>query len=395
VFIEQAMFFALGLLVAGLLMLLAAPAFWRRAMRLSMRRLELLAPLTREEAIAERDLLRADFAVRERRLAQEMDAIKATKSQDMLAVGAQAARVADLDTQLKKSQSEGRDLEHRLSDALKTLGEREELLKSTESALHDVTAGAERGIVDLRTLRGDHEELRRQKDAALAQIAAHEETIKGLKKQVSSLGADLAMARDDQAKLGKETKRLGGVDENLRRVTSELETTQSTKSALERAFKEQLETAKQDYAKLEKEAQRLAGVDDDLHRVRRERDDAQAAKSALERDAAEQRAKAEAEARRRSEEIAQLEEALRLARIETHDEAAAHSKTRGEALGLQSALEALSQEARERTEKHVNGDGHLDAGDVAALRAELANLGARMAELASAQTERLRDQASA
>src|SRR5208283_727686 len=64
VVIEYAMYFALGFLIAGLLMLMAMPAFWRRAMRLSMRRLQLLAPLSREDAIAERDLLRAEFAVR-------------------------------------------------------------------------------------------------------------------------------------------------------------------------------------------------------------------------------------------------------------------------------------------------------------------------------------------
>ncbi|HEY8139198.1 MAG TPA: hypothetical protein VIF61_15255, partial [Methylocystis sp.] len=78
--IEQAMYFALGLLVAGLGMLMFLPAFWRRAMRLSMRRLQMLAPLSREQAIAQRDLLRAEFALRERRLEQEMDAIKASKA---------------------------------------------------------------------------------------------------------------------------------------------------------------------------------------------------------------------------------------------------------------------------------------------------------------------------
>ena len=95
--IEQAMYFALGLLVAGLVMLMFLPAFWRRAMRLSMRRLQMLAPLSREDAIAERDLLRAEFALRERRLEQEMAAIRASKTQDLIDIGRHAARIADLD----------------------------------------------------------------------------------------------------------------------------------------------------------------------------------------------------------------------------------------------------------------------------------------------------------
>ena len=51
------MYFALGFLVAGLLTLLFLPAFWRRAMRLSMRRLQMLAPMSMQEVIAERDRL--------------------------------------------------------------------------------------------------------------------------------------------------------------------------------------------------------------------------------------------------------------------------------------------------------------------------------------------------
>ncbi|MBI5012898.1 MAG: hypothetical protein HZC06_09325, partial [Methylocystis sp.] len=46
--IEQAMYFALGFLVAGLFALMFLPAFWRRALRLSMRRLQMLAPMSME-----------------------------------------------------------------------------------------------------------------------------------------------------------------------------------------------------------------------------------------------------------------------------------------------------------------------------------------------------------
>ena len=66
--IEQAMYFALGFLIAGLVFLMLLPAFWRRAMRLSMRRLQMLAPMSMDEVTAERDLLRAEFAAREYRI---------------------------------------------------------------------------------------------------------------------------------------------------------------------------------------------------------------------------------------------------------------------------------------------------------------------------------------
>lgn len=93
--IEQAMYFALGFLIAGLVFLMLLPAFWRRAMRLSMRRLQMLAPMSMDEVTAERDLLRAEFAAREHRMEQDMEALKLSKAQDLAAVGRHAARVAD------------------------------------------------------------------------------------------------------------------------------------------------------------------------------------------------------------------------------------------------------------------------------------------------------------
>ena len=54
------MVFALGFLLCGLLTLLFLPAFWRRAVRLSVRRVEMQMPLSMSEIVAERDQLRAE-----------------------------------------------------------------------------------------------------------------------------------------------------------------------------------------------------------------------------------------------------------------------------------------------------------------------------------------------
>ncbi len=53
-FVEQIMIFALGFLCAGLLTLLFLPAFWRRAMTLSRRQIEMQIPLSMAEVVAER-----------------------------------------------------------------------------------------------------------------------------------------------------------------------------------------------------------------------------------------------------------------------------------------------------------------------------------------------------
>ncbi|MGA8173008.1 MAG: hypothetical protein WB816_19565, partial [Methylocystis sp.] len=344
--IEQAMYFALGLLVAGLFMLMFLPAFWRRAMRLSMRRLQLLAPLSREQAIAERDLLRAEFALRERRVEQEMDAIKASKAADLLEIGRHAARIADLDGRLKKSEAEARELVTQLGDTRKTLAERTELLGSTEMALHEVTEGAERTVANLRLLRSHHEELGREKEVVQTRVAAHEAKIGDLHQRNTDLERELAQLRDDHAKLKVEAERLGSVDADLTRVAAQLETTTAAKLSLEQTIEALRTRARED-------AERVAG------------------------------------------EIAHLETALRQARVEARDHADRLETARADNSMLQGAVDALRKDharlrdvasqvtASHDATSHVMADSGagsgagaapLDARDLAALRREIASL---------------------
>ena len=70
------MYFALGLLTAGLLALMIAPAVWRRAARLTRERIERSVPLTLNEIQADKDQLRAEFAMSTRRLEMTVERLK-------------------------------------------------------------------------------------------------------------------------------------------------------------------------------------------------------------------------------------------------------------------------------------------------------------------------------
>jgi hypothetical protein len=94
------MVFALGFLVASLMALAIAPAFWRRAIRLSTRRLEMQLPLSPEEILAGRDLLRAEFAVEQRRLEQKAEALNLVHAADMAELGHRAAIIDAQDADL-------------------------------------------------------------------------------------------------------------------------------------------------------------------------------------------------------------------------------------------------------------------------------------------------------
>ena len=91
------MVFAAGFLLAGLLALLFLPALWRRALRLSRRRLEMQMPLSMDEIVAERDQLRAQFASDRRRIEQAHEALQHTRARDMVELGRRAASIGALE----------------------------------------------------------------------------------------------------------------------------------------------------------------------------------------------------------------------------------------------------------------------------------------------------------
>ncbi len=74
--IENLMYFALGLLVASLAALVVLPAVWKRAVRLTRRRIEAATPITLAEFRADKDQLRAEFAVTTRRLEMHVETLR-------------------------------------------------------------------------------------------------------------------------------------------------------------------------------------------------------------------------------------------------------------------------------------------------------------------------------
>lgn len=74
--IENLMYFALGLLLAGLAALVVMPAVWKRAVRLTRRRIEAATPITLSEFRADKDQLRAEFALTTRRLEMHVETLR-------------------------------------------------------------------------------------------------------------------------------------------------------------------------------------------------------------------------------------------------------------------------------------------------------------------------------
>lgn len=185
------MIFALGFLAASLCGLLLLPALNARAARLERRRAEARLPLSPSEIAAERDFLRAQFAVQQRRLERRVETVEARRQADMAAIGAGTMRVAALardiaarDAEIAQVQSKARELEAELAAAredgsaslatLQTLEDAHADLLDSLLALRQAAAPAatpDATTPDAATLAAERDDLRASLKAAEEALA--------------------------------------------------------------------------------------------------------------------------------------------------------------------------------------------------------------------------------
>jgi len=126
--IEWVMYFGIGFLAAALLGLLFLPAVHNRAVRLTMKRLEASMPLSIAEIRADKDQLRAEFAVSTRRLEMKIERLKAQATSQLAELG----KKTDAINQLKKDLAEKNVMNVALETRNKTLRDQ---LHATEEEL--------------------------------------------------------------------------------------------------------------------------------------------------------------------------------------------------------------------------------------------------------------------
>src|SRR5713226_7369758 len=98
--IEPIMYVGLGFLIACLIALAIIPFVHARAVRLTLRRLEAATPLSMAEIHADKDQLRAEFAMSTRRLEMSVDQMKAKTSSQLAEIGKKSEAVGRLKLEL-------------------------------------------------------------------------------------------------------------------------------------------------------------------------------------------------------------------------------------------------------------------------------------------------------
>src|SRR5262245_2379933 len=145
--IEPIMYVAIGFLVACMLIIGIIPVVHARAVRLTMRRLEAVTPMSMAEIQADKDQLRAEFAMSTRRLEMSVDQMKAKTTSQLAEIGKKSEAIGRIKLELGEKTAalfalEAKEKQHSddLRDTQQQLEQRSTSLQETEQHLEETRA---------------------------------------------------------------------------------------------------------------------------------------------------------------------------------------------------------------------------------------------------------------
>jgi chromosome segregation ATPase len=312
--IAQIMIFALGFLVASLSALLVLPLFWRRARRLARRRIEMSMPLSVNEVMADRDRLRADFAVERCRLEQTLDVVVEKRTVALAAVARMEAALFDMRALAATAERTSEAHAATAQDLTAQLGA---ATKSLYDAEHAWGTWETRG----RSLQNACDRLRMSASADAAANEALDACRRELEANLSETAQQLSTARAGQA----------AAAEKIETLLAELET------AGERAQQAEI-FSRATLTRANAEEQRAELLSRSLQQTKRDLEEAQRESETLRREVA--KAEARTDALRAS-----LERQAEVRRALDSDVSARLVSAESQISGLKSALDEAKREA--------------------------------------------------
>lgn len=246
--VQSVLFFVLGFLCAGFLALMVAPAIWRRAVALTRRRIEASIPLTQTEIQADKDRIRAEYAMSTRRLEISVKALREKAAEQLVEInrGREALKglavermdknqalteLGAKDAALHQREGELQQLSERLKETERKLEKRALELEKLERMYDDASfSSSSRQIElvaresemqklasDIALLRGQRKEADRRGQEIAAESKAAREALKAEKKRTAELDKKverlLATLADREDRLDRREKELSRMRE--------------------------------------------------------------------------------------------------------------------------------------------------------------------------------------
>ena len=228
--IDIGMYVALGFLLASLLALMVAPAFWRRAVRLTRRRVEMTMPMSASDIQADKDQLRAEFAIELRRVEVALEKAKDKAARELVEANKRRVEISEIKTELEgtRGRLQEKDNANRVLEQTirRRLPELEGRLKAAKEAMAELeaannelrnTAGSQAEALKLarttlNTQRGDIDQLRGALEGEAATSRRSSKSDATLAKENRKLSAELSKLKQELT-----DGRIGGNENGLLR----------------------------------------------------------------------------------------------------------------------------------------------------------------------------------
>src|SRR6187551_24286 len=228
--IEPIMYLAIGFLVSMLFGLMIVPLVHNRAVRLTTRRLEAATPLSMAEIQADKDQLRAEFAMSARRLEMNVEQLKNKTTSQLAELGKKSDAINRMKIELGEKNATIFSLEAREKATKEQLRATEEefaakteLLRSAEAALTDKQTELARINHELndRSMTAD------SRQVELVAVRTQIEELKGrvgdAEKEFSTTQTRLSQERADSERATHELSEARSRVENLSQRVTDLD----------------------------------------------------------------------------------------------------------------------------------------------------------------------------
>jgi chromosome segregation ATPase len=239
--IEPIMYFGIGFLVAALIGLVVVPLVHNRAVRLTTRRLEAAAPLSMAEIQADKDQLRAEFAMSTRRLEMSVEQLKTRSTGQLAELGkkgdainrlkvelgektatifALEARDRNLREQLRATEEEFGVKTNTMHDAQRALSDKEAELNAMMEELNDKATLADSQKIEIIALKTQVDALKERLDGASFELKSVEDRRDAERIELRAAAQELSQERGRVENLGR---RVADLEQQLVAQTKEAE----------------------------------------------------------------------------------------------------------------------------------------------------------------------------
>jgi chromosome segregation ATPase len=194
--IEAIMFFALGFLAASLIALVLLSAVWHRAVRLTTRRIEGAIPVSMAEIQADKDQLRAEFAMSTRRLETSVEQLKLKTTEQLAEIGRKSETIRLLKTEVEEKSASITALEAQERTLRERLRSTEEELSVKARNLHEAEAELSAKTNQIAQLSHSLSDKTSEAESNRVEIVALENQCITLKGRIAELEREVATTEE-------------------------------------------------------------------------------------------------------------------------------------------------------------------------------------------------------